>query len=300
MEQNSKEFRAFLPKEVCVLEHFGDVIIYEDNSLNVTKYFTENWGSPVIATSMVQLLNTLFNGTVTSVRRMRGLINSVIIIDEIQSLPIECTSMFNMAINFLSEVCNATVVLCSATQPVLDKVNYKVNFDKNREMIDDFNEYSKKLKRTCIIDKLRPSGYTYSESAKFLFDISKESKSVLCVVNTKACARNIYKEFLSLIKENGLENKYYVIHLSTNMCPAHRKLNIDNLKKALKGDQKVVCVSTQLIEAGVDISFHTVIRSLAGLDSIKVNKLKSEPKTVNDYQFYYDNSLIGLEPEIIE
>lgn len=268
LEQNSKEIKAFLPDDILVLEHFGEVISYEENANNVTKYFTENWGAPVIATSMVQFLNTLFNGTITSVRRMRSLINSVIVFDEIQSLPVECTSLFNMAVNFLAEVCNATVVLCSATQPVLEKVKYNVNFSEKCEMIGDFDNYCKKLKRTEIVDKLKPSGYTYYETAEFLFDLSKDNKSVLCVVNTKDSAVRIYKLFSSIIEENGLKDDYHIIHLSTNMCPAHRKLYIDKLKEFLKGNKKVVCISTQLIEAGVDISFSTVIRSLAGLDSI--------------------------------
>ena len=268
LEQNSKELKAFLPDDIFVLEHFGEVISYEDNANNVTKYFTENWGAPVIATSMVQFLNTLFNGTITSVRRMRSLINSVIVIDEIQSLPVECTSLFNMAVNFLAEVCNATVILCSATQPVLDKVKYNVSLGEKCEMIGDFENYCQKLKRTEIVDKLKPSGYTYYETAEFLFDISKNNKSVLCVVNTKYSAVSIYKLFSSIIEENGLKDDYHIMHLSTNMCPAHRKLYIDELKEYLKGNKKVVCISTQLIEAGVDISFCTVIRSLAGLDSI--------------------------------
>ena len=200
LEQNSKELKAFLPDDIFVLEHFGEVISYEDNANNVTKYFTENWGAPVIATSMVQFLNTLFNGTITSVRRMRSLINSVIVIDEIQSLPVECTSLFNMAVNFLAEVCNATVILCSATQPVLDKVKYNVSLGEKCEMIGDFENYCKKLKRTEIVDKLKPSGYTYYETAEFLFDISKDSKSVLCVVNTKDSAVRIYKLFSSIIE----------------------------------------------------------------------------------------------------
>lgn len=268
LEQNSKEINKYLPDGINVLEHFGEIIKYENNTPKDIKYFTENWGSLVIATSMVQMLNTLFNGTITSIRRMRSLVNSVIIFDEIQSLPIECTSMFNMAVNFLSEICGVTIVLCSATQPVLEKVEFSINLEDNKDIVGDFDAYCKKLKRTQIVDKLKPSGYTYLDTAQFLYEKSIENKSVLCVVNTKVSARSIFNLFKSIIGDKGLKDEYHIIHLSTNMCPEHRSEKIEKLREYLKSDKKIVCISTQLIEAGVDISFNAVIRSLAGLDSI--------------------------------
>ena len=179
----------------------------------------ENWGSPIIATSMVQFLNTLFLGKITSVRRMRGLIDSVIILDEIQSVPVECISLFNLGINFLTEICGCTVVLCSATQPTFDsEIKHQIRISQNSELLDDRAEYAEKFRRTKVVDALRPKGYTYDQTAEFVLHTAKESNSVLLIVNTKEASKTIY----SIIKER----------------------------------------------AGVDISFETVIRSLAGLDSI--------------------------------
>ncbi|MBQ2211252.1 MAG: CRISPR-associated helicase/endonuclease Cas3, partial [Ruminococcus sp.] len=228
------------------------------------RYYTENWGSPIIATSMVQFLNTLFLGKITSVRRMRGLIDSVIILDEIQSVPVECISLFNLGINFLTEICGCTVVLCSATQPTFDsEIKHQIRISQNSELLDDRAEYAEKFRRTKVVDALRPKGYTYDQTAEFVLHTAKESNSVLLIVNTKEASKTVY----SIIKER-LPDGFEAVHLSTHMCPAHRKAVLSALRERLHSGKKVICVSTQLIEAGVDISFETVIRSLAGLDSI--------------------------------
>ena len=261
LEQNSAEYRRVLPGDVELLEHFGDLI--DDENENY-RYYTENWGSPIIATSMVQFLNTLFLGKITSVRRMRGLIDSVIILDEIQSVPVECISLFNLGINFLTEICDCTVVLCSATQPTFDsEIKHQIRISQNSELLDDRAEYAEKFRRTKVVDALRPKGYTYDETAEFVLHTAKESNSVLLIVNTKEASKTIY----SIIKER-LPDGFEAVHLSTHMCPAHRKAALSELRERLHSGEKVICVSTQLIEAGVDISFETVIRSLAGLDSI--------------------------------
>ena len=190
------------------------------------RYYTENWGSPIIATSMVQFL---------------------------------CISLFNLGINFLTEICGCTVVLCSATQPTFDsEIKHQIRISQNSELLDDRAEYAEKFRRTKVVDALRPKGYTYDETAEFVLHTAKESNSVLLIVNTKEASKTVY----SIIKER-LPDGFEAVHLSTHMCPAHRKAVLS----AYSGE-KVICVSTQLIEAGVDISFETVIRSLAGLDSI--------------------------------
>ena len=264
LEQNAGVFKEYLPEEVDILEHFGDLIDTEKTNSNV-RYFTQNWGSPVIATSMVQFLNTLFSKKISSIRRMRGLINSVIIIDEVQSLPIKCTSIFNMAINFLSYVCNVTVVLCSATQPSLNNIKHKIKLEKECELISDFKTYNEKLRRTKIVDCVTNSGCTYEETAGFVVEKGRDVNSVLVVVNTKKSAKEIFRH----LKDKTSDKNMFLFHLSTDMCPVHRQEVIKKLKETLRDKKKrVICVSTQLIEAGVDISFSVVVRSLAGLDSI--------------------------------
>lgn len=268
LEQNSAEYRRFLPDDVGLLEHFGDIVTYENNP-SALRFYTENWGSPFIATSMVQFLNTMFLGKISSVRRMRGLINSVIIIDEVQSVPVQCISLFNLAINFLAEICRCTVVLCSATQPTLEEgMKHKIRLSGGGELLVNRSAYDKCFKRTKVIDSRKPGGYTFEDTAGFVLKIAENSKSVLLIVNTKEASRTVCSMIKNRISEKGMEDSYYVVHLSTNMCPAHRKTEMSKLRERLRGDLKVICVSTQLIEAGVDISFESVVRSLAGLDNI--------------------------------
>ena len=260
LEQNAAVFKQFLPADLEILEHYGDMT--DDDTR--FRFYSENWSAPVITTSMVQFFNTLFLGKISSVRRMRGLLNAVIIIDEVQSVPVECVTLFNLAINFLAEICNCTVVLCSATQPTLsEEVMHPLLLSPNDELIENQLAYAKAFKRTDIKDSLTPDGFTYSQTTAFVMKKAEKAKSVLLIVNTKEAAKTIYSLLKELLPENVT-----VVHLSTQMCPSHRKSVLATMKKQLDNGDRVVCVSTQLIEAGVDISFETVIRSLAGLDSI--------------------------------
>lgn len=268
LEQNSSEIRKFINSDDVLLEHHSNIVL-DDNDENNEKYklLTENWSSPIVATTMVQFLNALFLHKTSSIRRMHSLTNSVIIIDEIQSLPVKCISLFNLACNFLSKICNTTIILCSATQPTLDEVKYKIILQKYPNIVEDeqITKYSDVFKRTKIItDTIRASGYSFDEITDFIADKIGSVKSLLMVVNTKRSAERIYKEIL----DKNIDKDIFVFHLSTNMCPAHRKETIDSLRKKLKEQGKIICISTQLIEAGVDISFECVVRSVAGLDNI--------------------------------
>lgn len=268
LEQNYNEIKSFLPDDVSVLPHFGDMLYCNYNESLATeqniKYMSENWNSYVIATSMVQFLNSLFDGKISSIRRMRGLINSVIIIDEVQSIPYEFIRLFNMAMKFLAYICNCTIVLCTATQPPFEHMDYCLRLDESYEMINGFEDYSEKMRRTRIIDKTISGGYTADNVADFLHSLSEDCRTILCVVNTKKAAFEVFKSAKHLFEDE----KIVLVHLSTNMCPEHRANVIKNMKDEMKNGKRVLCVSTQLIEAGVDISFETVVRSLAGTDSI--------------------------------
>ncbi len=265
IEQNSKEIKEYLGREDIVLEHHSNLVFDNDNE--DYKLLTERWDSPIILTTMVQFLNTLFSGGTQSVRRMHSLANSIIIFDEIQAIPIKCINMFNFAINFLSKICNATIVLCSATQPLLSETKRPIFLEENAGIILNANEKFKDFKRTSVIAKIRAGGYDYNDLKDFVYEIAGGVNSVLVILNTKNAAKELFR---ALEKENSLlpeERQSIVFHLSTNMCPAHRIKILDGLRKDL-GRKKVICVSTQLIEAGVNISFECVVRSLSGLDSI--------------------------------
>ena len=268
IDQNAQVVREILEPKECpedtgkiVLEHHSN--IGADAQSWKEKLLTENWDAPVIFTTMVQLLEALFGAGTRGARRMHQLAKAVIIFDEIQTLPIKCVHLFNNAINFLVNHCGSTVVLCTATQPLLGSVNEKkgaLKLSKENELMPDVGKLFDDLKRVHVHDCRKSPGWTYSEIATLAVGQVKENGSCLVVVNTKKAARIIFEE----AKKDGLET----FHLSTGMCPAHRKQILRTIRQKLNDKKPILCASTQLIEAGVDISFQSVIRMLAGLDSI--------------------------------
>lgn len=281
LEQNCAEWKGIVG-EPYVLEHHSDMIASLETEEEIAEYElrSDKWDMPIIATTLVQFLNTFFSERMDSVRRMHRLCNAVIIIDEIQSIPAKCVSLFNMEMNFISAIGKSAVVLCSATQPTLEKVKYpmRISDSKKCSMTGDYSRDFLAFKRNEIIPVLRKSGYTYAEAAEFCMTKYYIEGNVLFVVNTKAAAFAIYQE---LYKQK--EPDMMIIYLSTYMCPEHRRILIKDLKAQLSKGGKVICVTTQLIEAGVDISFRCVIRSLAGMDNTaqaagRCNRNGEEPR----------------------
>lgn len=262
LEQNSDVISSISGAENFI-EHHSNILIEKDNYEEYSEYElrTEKWDLPVIATTMVQFFNTIFSAKMQSVRRMHRLANSVIIIDEVQSVPIKCINMFNLAMNFLSKICGCTIVLCSATQPSFEDVQYPLMIDENDSITGDCSLDFQIFKRTDIIPKIVKYGMTYEEVAEFCHQEYEKAGNILVILNTKKSAKTIYE----LMKDMSYSNCPRIIHLSTNMCPAHRRKIIKDMKTYL--NEPIICITTQLIEAGVDISFKCVVRSLAGLDN---------------------------------
>ena len=270
IEQNAQVVRDILePAGVpadhgkIVLEHHGSVTPEQQTWRE--KILCENWDAPVVYTTMVQFLETLFGAGTRGARRMHQLANSVLIFDEVQTLPIKCIHLFNNAINFLTEQCNSTLVLCSATQPLLHRVSPEkgaIRLAAQHEIMPDVHKLFADLKRVTVCDQRKPSGWSATEVARLALDEVVRAGSCLVIVNTKRAAQTVFE--LCHAQLDGIE----IYHLSTDMCPAHRKEELAKVKARLNDGLPTLCVSTQLIEAGVDIDFGVVIRYLAGLDSI--------------------------------
>lgn len=261
IEQNADEVRKALKCNNDLLEYHSNVM--EDDKGENYKLLTHRWSDKIIYTTMVQFLNTFYNKGTQDMRRIHNLMNSIIIFDEIQTLPIKCIGLFNGCINYLNKIGNATVVLCSATQPALNKANVSIQFGNHREIIQDVNTKFKTLERVEVVDITRKEGYTFEEASSFIYDIKKGANSVLMVCNTVNSAVTIY-DIISKTIDKGV----CLYFLSSNLCPSHRKNIISEIKIGLKNKKHLICISTQLIEAGVDISFDVTVRALAGLDSI--------------------------------
>lgn len=266
IEQNADEIRKRTGDPSIVLEHHSNIIKNDMTGEELSRYelAAENWDSPIIVTTLVQFLNTLFSGDTTCIRRMSALCDSVIIIDEIQSLPLKTVSLFNKALNFLASRCNCSIILCSATQPCFERTGRPVKLGTPADIIPRTEELWEPFKRTLPIDKCTPGGYTADQTAKLILDKLKSCDSVLFICNTRKSASDVYRCLLDTIDKDDF---ILLKHLSASMCPAHRRETLSEIRGCL-GKRKVICVSTQLIEAGVDISFKCVIRVLSGLDSI--------------------------------
>lgn len=299
LEQNSDAWKEIIGEEY-LLEHHSDILSEMRKEEEIAEYElrSEKWDVPVIATTLVQFLNTFFFYRMDSVRRMHRLCNSVIIIDEVQSIPVKCISLFNLAMNFLKEIGKSCIVLCSATQPTFEKVKYPLIIDENASMTGDYSNDFMEFKRNQILSGITAGGYSYEEAADFCIQKFEQEGNVLFVVNTTMAANRIYQQ----VNEKKLENTK-IIHLSTKMCPEHRRDCIRELKTALEKHQQVICVTTQLIEAGVDISFPCVIRSLAGLANAaqaagRCNRSNEYGRCCNVYLINLNEERLGNLKEI--
>ena len=265
LEQNGNEYREALgnPGIEVILEHHSNLIPDDAESY---KELTQNWNAPIVLTSAVQFLNALFDSKSGAIRRMHALTDAVIIVDEVQAIPTRCIALFNLAMNFLSYICGTTVVLCSATQPPFEKLP-TYSMIAPTDMILDAMRYRAAFKRTRFIDMtaVTPGGMDAVTAAKFASDLLHTHTRVLFIVNTKRCAKDIF----DALREQffGRETSPKLYHLSANMCSKHR---LDIIKEIKEMDEKIpmICISTQLVEAGVDFSFSAVIRSVAGMQNI--------------------------------
>lgn len=262
LEQNSKVIRKYIYSEDIILEHHSNIVKTEEDGEQLDQYelLAETWDSPVVISTLVQLLNILFSGKPSSVRRMQSLSDSVIVIDEAQSVPKKLTYMFNMAMNFLAYCSNAMIVLSSATQPAFDSVKKKIRFSQNADMVPYSSELWKVFERTQIISHNDLAFQQEEELAEYAIKYSVDDNSLLGICNTKRNAAKLYDCLKSMANAE-------VFHLSTAMCMAHRKAVLSKVFDRLDEKKRIICVSTQLVEAGVDISFERVIRVEAGLDN---------------------------------
>jgi CRISPR-associated endonuclease/helicase Cas3 len=218
IDQNAQVVREILEPKDCP-EDLGRIVLEHHSNIGADaqswkeKLLTENWDAPVVFTTMVQFLEALFGAGTRGARRVHQLAKAVIVFDEIQTLPIQCVHLFNNAINFLVNHCGSSVVLSTATQPLLGSVDEKkgsLNLPERNELIPNVNELFTNLKRVHVQDCRKSPGWSYSEIAALAVGQVEANGSCLVIVNTKKAARIIFEE----AKRGGIE----VFHLSAGMC----------------------------------------------------------------------------------
>ncbi|OPH38635.1 CRISPR-associated helicase/endonuclease Cas3 [Moraxella equi] len=267
IDQNADVVRTILGDD-WVLEHHSN--IEPDKQTWQNKVLSENWDKPIVFTTMVQFLDSWFGGGTRGVRHLHAMTKSVLIFDEIQTLPIKCVHLFCNVINWLNQYGKSTAILCTATQPLLNNLKNpqlgQVHLADNAELMGDTTKLQQlfdELSRVEISYLPKNTHYDLEEAGNFLIEQFKQHSSCLFVVNAKKWAKDLYE----YCKNQNID-KEAIFHLSTNQCASHRKVIFDTIKQRLKNKEPVICISTQLIEAGVDISMACVIRALGGIDSI--------------------------------
>ena len=278
IDQNAQAVREILGED-WVLEHHSN--LEPEKQSWQDKLLAENWDKPIVFTTMVQFLDAWFGGGTRGARHIHPMTNAVLIFDEIQTLPVKCVHLFCNVLNWLTTFGKSTAVLCTATQPLLGELGLQNFPEEKRESISvrgllrlsenaeimgkhqDLDKLFDELSRVEIQFNEKVGGWNVEEAGTFLLKQFQTTQSCLFIVNTKKWAQELYQ----YCKAQNVPSEA-LFHLSTNQCAAHRKAIFDTIKARLENKQPVVCISTQLIEAGVDISMACVIRTLGGLDSI--------------------------------
>jgi CRISPR-associated endonuclease/helicase Cas3 len=249
IEQNANVFESIVGEKNVVEHHMNVDYDDENESEDSKRLATENWDAPIIVTTNVQFFESLFHNKPSKCRKLHNIANSVIIFDEAQMIPNDVLRPCLKTIDDLTMHYGCAAVLCTATQPSLEKFFIDRNITEICEHIDENYKFFKRtmievMKETISVECLVQKLTTY--------------KQVLCIVNTKNTAQKIYES----LSGDG------IYHLSTNMYPKHRKDILSSIQNRLKKNERCIVISTSLIEAGVDISFPCVYREMTGLDSI--------------------------------
>ena len=262
VDQTARVFRGALGDNGAepidfVLEHhtgFDEGRVNDREARGKLRLDMENWDAPIVVTTAVQFFESLFANRPSRCRKLHNIANSVVVLDEAQTLPLRLLQPCVAALDELARNWRASIVLCTATQPALRAQDgFDGGLEGVREIAPDPACLHRRLRRTCV----RRLEERVSDPA--LAERLGESSQALCIVNTRRHARELY----DLIRHQDGS-----CHLSTLMCARHRGEVLETLRRRLASGAPVRLVATSLIEAGVDIDFPVVWRAEAGLESI--------------------------------
>ncbi len=261
IDQTADNFRSALTGyENLILEHHS-AVEERDEELRIgklkRKLATENWDAPIVVTSTVQFFESLFAARPGKCRKLHNIANSVIVLDEVQSLPLPFLKPCVAALQELCRGYGCTVLLCTATQPDLRHERLGGILQQPHEIVADIPELFSKFNRV-------QSHYIPHLSDEELVEHLATKRQALCIVDQRLHARDLHA---ALSASEALESNA-VFHLSAGMCPNHRRATLDAVKLRLKQQAPCHLIATQVVEAGVDLSFPTVFRAEAGIDSL--------------------------------
>ena len=262
IDQTVGVFRRALQGGDFVVEHhstFDDRRLGRDDSADRHRLSMQNWDAPVVCTTYVQFMESLFSNRPSRCRKLHNVANSVVILDEPQSLPIIFLRPCVAALKELARVWRTTVLQCTATPPALaENDGFEGGFVNVCELAPDPRALHGRTRRRTTVhveDVVRGDRTSDIRLVQRLGD----HRQVLCIVNSRRHARKL----------RGAVDGEGAFHLSASMCPAHRQAVLEDVKAALwDGTGIVRLIATPVVEAGVDIDFPVVYRALAGLESI--------------------------------
>jgi CRISPR-associated endonuclease/helicase Cas3 len=265
LDQNARVIRqalGFGPDAPEVFEHHSLAEPPGDENQNELARETaarraENWDAPVVLTTNVQLFESLFSNKPGRCRKLHNIARSVIILDECQTLPPDLVAPTCSMLGQLAAHLGSSVVLCTATQPAFDHADMPERLTGAREIIPLSLDLFTRLRRVKVSWPSSNGGLSWQTVAARML----EKGAALCIVNTRRAACELFQE----LKKEAAGDAF---HLSTSMCPAHRLEVLDKVRGRLETKQRCFLVSTQLIEAGVDVDFPFVLRELAPLEAI--------------------------------
>ena len=264
IDQTAEELKAIFNEEGSdyVLEHHSNIIYVDENNdsdeSTPKQLATDNWDYPIIITTAVQFFESLFSNKRSACRKLHNIQDSIIIFDEIQTLPLNITEPSLVMLENLQQLCRCSILFCTATQPDFKTRKDFSGVSHIESLVEDPQRVFDETKRVNYQSLNSYAPMAISELADMVI---KKGKSALVVFNTKKKARMLYDEL------NGVDG-YHTFHLSTTMCPIHRKEAIRTIRQVLLSNEPIIVSSTQLIEAGVDMDFPNVYRELAPLESI--------------------------------
>ncbi|MEW8049944.1 MAG: CRISPR-associated helicase Cas3' [Candidatus Thiodiazotropha sp.] len=259
IEQTADVFRdVFTPLGDVVVEHHSNAESRPEEESSRSRLACENWDAPLVVTTSVQFFESLYASRTSRVRKLHNLANSVVVLDEAQLIPPEFRQSLLSTLRLLTDYYGVTLLLSTATQPALGSVDsmqlrYR-GLEPVTEIIDRPNELFQRLRR---VEVRMPTDINGPVEWDTLAEELQQHPSLLCIVNRRDDCRTLH----ALMPED-------TIHLSALMCGQHRADTIARIKQQLEAEENVRVISTQLVEAGVDLDFPVVYRAMAGLDSI--------------------------------
>ncbi len=276
IEQNLGVYKDVLGDKAKILAHYQLVDVFSQNedieneasisTYDKLKMQLDTWQSDIVITTFVQFFKTLITGKNKLLKKFNHYAGSIIILDEIQTMPLDILPLIGIMLFYLSQYLDTYIIVMTATQPGLFNLAEKLYQPENkisvRELLPENRKYFGFFKRTRIYPLINSIIKTSDEFAEIFSQYWDKDKSALIVCNTVNRSLEVY---------NSLKERYSdipIYYLSTNILPVERKKRVNEIKKRLDNNEKLILVSTQVVEAGVDLDFDMAFRDIGPIDAI--------------------------------